>query len=372
VSFSDGINGAIDFNICDPLRTTTPECTDAFACLTVNGENGTLSSFPLSGKDFQRDILTSLSIGRTNDTEEGGLTLTYAGSSYQPGLCYNNKTVTMNLELLCNPDGDRDMDNNDVSGLTYLRFDVERCSHDISLKSEHACYLFSTNSFFRYLEKYWYIFGSVMIFIGLLVGFVGSKLIRPTLCVVGTVAFIGVSSLTLFSIFFTRNSSQVAEWIVFGVCCLVGVFIGLLLAYLSRFGTAVLAAWGGVALALMLYTSFMYKWDNSHQILYWIWVVGMGLATGVLGYLLYNHAVIIATAVVGAFLLIRGISFYAGGFPDIALVIEQIKHGQTPSFNNAFYGYLAGFIVSSIGFLAFQYKMFYASGRSEHPYHKYA
>ena len=240
------------------------------------------------------------------------------------------------------------------------------------MKSEHACYLFSTNSFFRYIEKYWYIFGSIMIVMGLLVGFVGSKLIRPTLCVVGTLAFIIVSSLTLFSIFFGRDSSQVAEWIVFGVCCLVGVFIGLLLAYLSRFGTAVLAAWGGVALALMLYTSFMYKWDNDKQVLYWIWVVSIGLATGVLGYLLYDHAVIIATAVVGAFLLIRGISFYAGGFPDIALVIEQIKHGQTPSFNNAFYGYLAGFIVSSIGFLAFQYKMFYGNNKSEHPYHKYA
>lgn len=53
VSFSElGLNGAIDFNICDPLRTTTPECKDAFACLTVNGDNGTVSSFPLSGTDF--------------------------------------------------------------------------------------------------------------------------------------------------------------------------------------------------------------------------------------------------------------------------------------------------------------------------------
>lgn len=47
-----GFNGAIDFNICDPLRVTTPECKDAFACLTVNNVNGSVSSYPLSGTSF--------------------------------------------------------------------------------------------------------------------------------------------------------------------------------------------------------------------------------------------------------------------------------------------------------------------------------
>jgi len=132
------------------------------------------------------------------------------------------------------------------------------------MTSKHACLIFSTNSFFRYINEYWYIFGTVMIAIGVIVGFLGTKLVRPTICVIGTVAFIVISSLTIFSMAFHRNSSEVAQWIVFGVCCLVGVFVGLLLAYLTRFGTAVLAAWGGVAIAIMLYTSFMYKWDNSH------------------------------------------------------------------------------------------------------------
>jgi len=188
---------------------------------------------------------------------------------------------------------------------------------------------------------------------------------------VATLAFIIVASISVFALFFNRNSSEVTQWIIFGVCCVVGILFGLLMAYLSRFGTAVLAAWGGVALALMLYTSFMYKWDNSHQVLYWIWVIGMGVATGILGYVLFNHAIIFATSIVGSFLLVRGISFYAGGFPDIGLVIEQIKNGQTPTFNNAFYGYLAGFIVASLGFLVFQYKMFYGRNKTEHPYHKY-
>jgi len=97
----------------------------------------------------------------------------------------------------------------------------------------------------------------------------------------------------------------------------------------------------------------------------------MGVGMGLLGYALYSHAVIFSTAIIGGFMVIRGIGMYAGGFPDLELVITQIKNGQVPSFNNAFYGYLAGFIVITIGFLAFQYKMFYVRSKYEHPYHKY-
>lgn len=188
---------------------------------------------------------------------------------------------------------------------------------------------------------------------------------------VGTFAFILISSLTIFTLAFDRNSGEVAEWVVFGVCCVVGIFIGLLLAYLTRFGTAVLAAWGGVSIALMLYTSFVYKLDNDQRVVFWIFVILMGVVAGLLGYALYNHAIIFGTSVVGAYLLIRGISLYAGGFPDEMLVIEQIKTGQTVTFNNAFYGYLAGFIVVSLGCIVFQYKMFFGKGEKEHPYHRY-
>jgi len=79
----------------------------------------------LSGKDFQSDIFPSLQLNREKDTEEGGLTLTYAGSSYRPNICYNNMTVTMNLELFCKPNGDREIDKNDVSDLTYVGFNAD-------------------------------------------------------------------------------------------------------------------------------------------------------------------------------------------------------------------------------------------------------
>jgi hypothetical protein len=213
-----------------------------------------------------------------------------------------------------------------------------------------------------------------MIFIGLFVAFCGKKLIKPTIFLVGSTAFILLASLFIFTLAFTKDSSDTVEWVVFGVCCVVGILVGLLLAYLARFGTAVLTAWGGVCLALMLYTSFVYKIDNEHRVAFWIFVVLMGVIAGVLGFFLYNHAIIIATSIIGSYIFVRGISLYAGGFPNEMVIIEMIKNGQIANFDNSFYIYLAGFVVMTIGCIVFQYKMFWKTdknSRNEHPYHRY-
>ena len=166
-----------------------------------------------------------------------------------------------------------------------------------------------------------------MIFIGFFVSFFGKKLVKPTICIIGTMASLLLLSLLIFTLAFNRDTSDTIEWVVFGVCCVVGILIGLILAWLSRFGTAVLAAWGGVSLALMLYTSFVYKIDNEQKVVFWIFVILMGVVAGLLGFALFNHAIIIATAIVGSYLVIRGISLYAGHFPNEMVIIEQIKHG---------------------------------------------
>ena len=240
--------------------------------------------------------------------------------------------------------------------------------------SNHACSRFSLNTLFRYITRYSYLFGAIMIGLGVTVAFLGKKLVKPTICMVGTSAFILLSSLFIFTLAFTKESSDTIEWVVFGVCCLVGVLVGLVLAYLSRLGGAVLAAWGGVCLALMLYTSFVYKIDNSSRVAFWVFVVLMGAAFGVLGFLLFNHAIIISTAIIGSYAFMRGISLYAGGYPNEMMIIELIKNGQLTNFPTSFWIYFSGFIVMSLGCIVFQYKMWYGKGkdeRNEHPYHRF-
>lgn len=225
----------------------------------------------------------------------------------------------MRLNLLCDPKK-ADFDHNDAHDFEFVDTDAE-CMTTVSLKSYHACYRFSLGALWRYIESNSVLFGLILIGVGLFVGFFGKKLLKPTIFLVGAIAIILVLSVLLFTVFLDANSSSTTEWVVFGVSCAIGIVGGLLLAYLARFGVALLSAWGGVCLGLMLYSSFVYKIDNSTQWAFWVFVILMGLAGAALGYFLFNHALILSTSVIGSYFVIRGISFFAGGFPNEQLII---------------------------------------------------
>lgn len=67
----------------------------------------------------------------------------------------------------------------------------------------------------------------------------------------------------------------------------------------------------------------------------------------------------------------RGISFYAGGFPDELDLINYIKYGDMVTIDPRFYWYMAGFFVGSIVCIIFQYKMWNKDKHEkyQHPYH---
>ena len=133
---------------------------------------------------------------------------------------------------------------------------------------------------------------------------------------------------------------------------------GLLLAKFFRFGIAVAAGWGGVVLALILYNSFVYKIDNSHKVVFWIFLVLMAVVCAALSFKFCWPAVIIATSIAGAYSFIRGISVMAGGYPSELEIIKQIDAGQIGGMPGAFYGYMAGFFVLSITFMVWQFKRY--------------
>ncbi len=306
---------------------------------------------------------------RPDDSSKGGLSLHFGGGNSP---CAENPKVmkSLRLDLYCDDETDRDPVN-DAHDLEFVNYQANTCEIGMKMKSSHACYVFSLGPFFRYVSKYFYLFGLGMIVIGLFVGFFGRKLIHPTICMIGTLIFVTISAWIIFTLAFDRDSSEVTEWIVFGVCCVVGIFVGLLLAWLAKYTAAGLSAYGAVCLGLILYTSFLYKYDNDKQVLFYVFLIVMAIVGGVLGFVLYNHALIISTSIIGSYMFIRGISLYAGGFPNEMLIIEQIKNNQISDFPATFWAYFAGFVVLTIGMIVTQYKMFNKMDeKDKHPYHR--
>ena len=68
----------------------------------------------------------------------------------------------------------------------------------------------------------------------------------------------------------------------------------------------------------------------------------------------------------GAYAIIRGISLYAGGFPNESELHQQIESGAIDwsTFNKAFYGYLAGIVVLTV--LSFYFQVKHRTDRYEY------
>jgi len=181
-------------------------------------------------------------------------------------------------------------------------------------------------------------------------------------------AFIFISMLFFYSVFFHSNTKAYVGWIVLGCSTLVGILVGFLLAKFSKVGVAILAGWGGVALFLILWSSFFYFMNS--QVAFWILLVAFALIFAGLSFVLYDHALIISTALVGSYAFVRGISFYAGRYPNEFTIINMIESGLITHIDPVFYGYLAGILVFCVVGIAVQYKMRSKEHDKErHPYY---
>jgi len=69
--------------------------------------------------------------------------------------------------------------------------------------------------------------------------------------------------------------------------------------------------------------------------------LALAATAGYLAFIWEDHIVILATSLIGAYLFIRGISIFAGGFPNEITLYQEISEG-TASFSDTFIGYLVG------------------------------
>lgn len=238
-----------------------------------------------------------------------------------------------------------------------------------------ACYEFSVNPLFRYMQANKIVFGLTLTFLGVILGLFGKRLFKTAICLVSALAITVLLSLFMFTVLFSRDSSPSNEWIVFGVCATVGVCLGLVLAMFSHIGISIVGAWGGVCVGLILYNAFLYKLDNDSKVAFWVTLVLLGITAAVLATKLFNHALIIGTSIAGAYAMVRGFSLIVGGFPDEMELYYLIKMGQFERLNPVFYIFFAVFIILSIFFSVFQYRKYrhynpreFHSSKS-HPYH---
>ena len=120
--------------------------------------------------------------------------------------------------------------------------------------------------------------------------------------------------LFFYALFLQDDTEDWVGWTVLICAGLIGLIVGVLMVKIQRVGAAILAGWGGFMLGLLLNETVLYKAQS--QVLFWSVGIACAILCAVLTLFIYNHVLITSTSFMGAYFFWRGISLYAGGYPN--------------------------------------------------------
>jgi len=130
--------------------------------------------------------------------------------------------------------------------------------------------------------------------------------------------------------------------------------VGWLLVKFRKWGISILAGWGGVMVGFLITSTFIITKEAA----YWAVIIGCAAAFALTAFFVETAVIMFVTSFAGSYFLIRGISLYAGGFPNEIEIHKEFEAGAVTwsTFDKAFYGYMVGIVVLTGLSLYYQFR----------------
>ena len=348
---TQGDHDEIIFNFCE---TFVPDDTTYHNCPNDGGfgylyDLDQSKCHPLSSKSDEVKFEETF-----EDDTLKGVKLTFPSNG---GDCPNQ----MEIQLTCNKDRKVGQPDN-----YNVQLDPSNtCIELISMDAYEACPSFDMNGVISFMMDHKYAWGAVFVLIGVIVNFFGRKAIKPTIFLITTILVSFFLMLLIYSIFSDDSRENWVDWTVLGVSLLIGAVLGFILTKFIGIGIGVLGGFGGVSLGLLITSTFQFQ----EEYMFWIIVIGCAAVFGLASLKFKDELMIFSTAILGSFLIVRGIGYYAGGYPDVFEVASLLKTGHF-EFPNTYYYYFGGNILLLLAGMYFQVKGWKDESPSKkHPYH---
>ena len=140
--------------------------------------------------------------------------------------------------------------------------------------------------------------------------------------------------------------------------CIFGVFYGFFLITLPRFGCFNVGVWFGIIICLLLQNAAL-SYTNSMVPLYICFGV-IGFICGVAGIMGFKYFIIVATAVISGYLLIRPLGFYLPYYPN-----EFNFYRESAKMPWQYYLYLLAILILALISIIFQSWLFKKRGNKD-------
>jgi len=262
----------------------------------------------------------------------------------------SNTKAKLRINMYCDP--------NESS--TY--FDVSPgvlgnvCEPYIDTVSNAACSKLNVSELWAYLGEYSDFLGVFLLVSGLILVFLGRKLIRPAVCCAGFLTTIFVACLIFYSVYVDDEGDLAQFWYFLAGGALAGIFVGLLMAWALKLGAAVLAGWGGLTAGLILYESVLFR--AGQEWLFWVTVVACAVTAAVLAFFFLDHIMIVATSLLGSYALVRGVACYAGHYYNEVTMAKMAKEGLLDEIDPWYWMYVGGFFLMLVLGILLQFRSF--------------
>ena len=283
---------------------------------------------------FKRPDFTGIKNTSSELNTTKGFKVTY--TSNEPCTKDATKKFTFTINQICNPGKEKE-DSDFGSG---------DCEAEMTYKGKNGCSTIDLSKFMKFFDKFAKFGGIILIGSGLVMTFAGAKfLLLVFTCLVGF-AVTGIFSLVVYNLFLSPDTEQGVFLTIFVIAALLGIAAGYFSKKFAKaWATTLLAVWVGFIAASMLAKLLgIYNQYASTTIA----ILG-AVGAGVLGKKLDKHIKSFGTAFIGAYLLIRGIGTYAGGYPSEAEIAKQAEEGNVEEYNPYVWLYFLGFVAFAVG-----------------------
>ena len=178
----------------------------------------------------------------------------------------------------------------------------------------------------------------------------GRALLKPAVCFAGFLTTILISCFIFYAVYFEDTADVADFWYFFGGGAAVGIGVGLLACWATRFGASVLAGWGGLTGGLILYEAVLFRAEVEW--LFWVTCAVCTIVAAGLAWKWMDEMVIIATVLLGSYSLVRGVACYAGHYYNEVTMAQLAADGLLDDIDPWFWAYVGGFFVAvAVGML---------------------
>ncbi len=268
-----------------------------------------------------------------------------------------NKNNSLTYYLKCKGDNVYNFRKNESS---VVKNELGGYNVTLIIESTKACVKYSFYFIIKFIEDHYIIFGIILIVFGLFNCLCGKRMAKITSLI------LCIFTVTILVLVFGQYvlPSGCADWVVY-VLLSVGIILGIVAGYFAyRHNEKVIAFLvGGICgffLGQFLYGLFGNRIPVNGTVIKIVFVV---VSIGVLlaiAYFFRDKIVIIGTSFIGAYCFIRGISLFAGHFPDEFKIADLVTSGEDNQIAELLtwhaYVYLTFIVIVTILSVIFQIK----------------